>query len=128
MTSVLGFSSGLRTLKKPWLEQQEPSSYLLAWLSSSMSCLGLLGLLCHSGVLGSADCWLGAVGSPWPPLGTPGLSCQVSASLVTTFFSSKTGKALRKNECPYGAGVVELVLAHPLHTDVISCGHSGLLS
>lgn len=103
------------------------SSYLPAWLSSSRSCLGLLGLLCHSGVLGSAGCWVGAAGSPWPPLGAPGLSFQVSPSLVTAFFS-KPVKALRKNECPYGAGAVELVLAHSLHADVISCGHSGLLS
>lgn len=89
-------------------------SYLLAWLSTFMSCSGLRGLLCHSGVLGSSGGCVGAAASPWPPLGAPGLSCQVSPSFVTTFFSSKAAEVLRKEECHNGADVVGLVLGHSL--------------
>lgn len=93
-----------------------------------MSCTGLWGLLCHSGVLGSSGGCVGAAGSPWPPLGAPGLSCQVSPSFVTTFFSSKAAEVLRKEECHNGADVVGLVLGHSLHAHVTSRGHGGLLS
>lgn len=97
-------------------------SYLLAWLSTFMSCSGLRGPLCHSGVLGSSGGCVGAAGSPWPPLGAPGLSCQVSPSFVTTFSSSKAAEVLRKEECHNGADVVGLVLGHSLHAHVTSRG------
>ena len=101
--------------------------YLLAWLSSSTSCSGLLGLPCGSGVLGTAGCWEGAAGSPWPPLRAAGFSCQVSPTLAATFFSSEPAKVLRKSKHPYGANALGPVLLYPLPADVTSSGYSGLL-
>lgn len=100
--------------------------YLLAWLSSSTSCSGLLGLLCGSGVLGDAGCWEGAAGSPWPPLRAVGFSGQVSPTLAATFFSSEPAKVLRKNKYLYGASALGPVLLYPMLVDGTSCGHSGL--
>ena len=101
--------------------------YLPAWLSSSTSCSGLLGLLCGSRVLGDAGCGEDAAGSPWPPLRAVGFSCQVSPTLAATFFSSEPAKVLRKSKYHYGASASEPVRLHSRPADVTSCGHRGLL-
>lgn len=72
--------------------------YLLAWLSTSRCWSGFLGLPCCSGLLGSAGLWVGAAGSPWSSCWAPGLPCQASPTLVTTFSSSKSAKVLRENK------------------------------
>lgn len=67
--------------------QQEVSvrPYLLAQASSLMSWLGILGLLCRSGMLGSAECWAAVSRSPWPCLISADISCQASMVLEATF-------------------------------------------
>ena len=117
-----------KTLVQVGRSPVQHSAYLLAWLSTSRSCSGFLELLCCSGVLGSAGCWVGTAGSPWPSLRAPGLPCQASSpSLVTTFFS-QPAKSLWKNQHPYGASAMGPALAHLLQTDTCFRGLGRFLS
>lgn len=71
------------------------SSYLVR-LPSLVCCSDLLGLLCGSGVLGSASCWVATARSPWQPCGGSGVSCQASLILGAVLFSLQATGVLRK--------------------------------